>query len=504
MNNNTHSTTDRQAPPPLDPPLVPITSNFSAPAPTARARKAREQIEKLDPWQLRRRTREELHRRHLKWTTRKGVKGCGKARFEPGCTREGTAFEVWTWPEGRARWEEEERAGPYRGVDVLTTELEGGSELEGELKARYAGICPCGARICWLCGSSKLSAAAARLALACELHLDQGGGVYLLTLTQPHQRHHSLSGMLQAQSRVWARLNGGRGGQAWRRRYGGVGYYAGLDITHGERYGWHPHRHVVLFTGRELKEEELEELEAHLYGAWADGLEAEGYSRPYREFCRLEAPRAVEDVARYAAQACGLVLGHGAYALAREAAATVHKSAHAGHRTVGQIFFDACAIEGEGEREARRLRSIELAREVEAHKGRWWSASRDVRELLTLAEEMLDQVDERPPATLRAALPRWVYAVLLAHGWRAAFLELAEAGGEGLDVWRESLYQFWLCCPVSRAPFLSRAGDYWSEERSLPPPRTRRELVADILRGALATAGLPLPLNLEVSDGHPS
>lgn len=63
---------------------------------------------------------------------------------------------------------------------------------------------------------------------------------------------------------------------------GYLGRIANLEITHGEKNGWHPHEHHLWFFKRELTARELERVRSSLFDAWSDACNAVGLPRPLK------------------------------------------------------------------------------------------------------------------------------------------------------------------------------------------------------------------------------
>lgn len=498
-------------PPPLPdrpPELDPIAGNVSKPSVTASALEAAEQFRAVTPWQLRRRFVELAHGAQREWTTRKGIRACGSPLFAPGLKNPGTSLEEWAWCDGKKTWAEEGQGGTYPAVDVqrgiLPPRVRGGPY---EPHARFVGLSSCGSRYCWRCGPKILALRGELLAIASRLHQERGGALLFMTLTQPHDAHHDLVELLRVQAEVWRMLQQGRWALWFRETFGVVGYYNGADLTHGAN-GFHPHRHILWFMRRELQEDEWRKMQCALFELWNAGLEAAGYQGPDWAFCKLEVPRHDRDVARYCASAVGLALRQG-QALPKETAQNVGKHAAAGHRSIGQIWQDACVYLEKPAPEdppelhtdytralAKRDRAIELAQEIERayRRRRSWSASKGVQELLHEAAELLELSDVEYQHAL--SLPRWAYRVMRDSRILSLVLELVERDGAGLRAFDDALYQIWSKSEVSRYSRLAKDGQFFSERRYAPPLETQRCLMVQALRAALVTDERPIPAQL--------
>lgn len=63
---------------------------------------------------------------------------------------------------------------------------------------------------------------------------------------------------------------------------GYLGRIANLEVTYGDKNGWHPHEHHLWFFKRELTARELEKVRTSLFEAWATACEAVGLPRPLK------------------------------------------------------------------------------------------------------------------------------------------------------------------------------------------------------------------------------
>lgn len=66
-----------------------------------------------------------------------------------------------------------------------------------------------------------------------------------------------------------------------------IGRIANLEVTHGERNGWHPHEHHLWFFRRELKAGEVMKLRDRLFDAWSAACVAVGLPAP-RKTVKIE------------------------------------------------------------------------------------------------------------------------------------------------------------------------------------------------------------------------
>jgi len=175
--------------------------------------------------------------------------------------------------------------------------------------------------------------------------LERGGSVLFLTLTFPHDWGMDFGPMRKAVAAAWRAMTSYTAWKKLRDQYE-LEWTKCCEDTHGGN-GWHPHLHALLRVSRDLTEDEVEQLQATIYGMWARQMERRGYRTPAQEHCPLERMKDAEKAAKYIAK-----LG-----LSMEVSSPTTKQARSGHRSPWQI------LENVGER-ARPL-DIALWREWE-------------------------------------------------------------------------------------------------------------------------------------------
>ena len=162
-------------------------------------------------------------------------------------------------------------------------------------------------------------------------HDSAGGGLYLATLTLPHNEGDALKPLRRQVSRAWSNVTRGAPWQRWRARLGIVGTVRALEVTHGPN-GWHPHLHVALYTAAPLADSERLELQTWLAGAWRRYItERTPEGRTYR------APSAEHGVTVQPLRSAQYLAKMG---LAGELTGSETKDGRTGHRTPWQILRD--------------------------------------------------------------------------------------------------------------------------------------------------------------------
>lgn len=161
-------------------------------------------------------------------------------------------------------------AGRDAAGDYGTVSLRVSWPIGHEPRAYFAGLYRCSS--VWECPVCAPRVQRGRAAEAQELnarHDASGGGMYLVTLTVPHDVGDRLKPMRKHVSRTWSRILNGDPWKRWRDRLGFVGYVRALEATHGPN-GWHPHVHVALYTVAPVPARELVRFRTWLRNRWRD------------------------------------------------------------------------------------------------------------------------------------------------------------------------------------------------------------------------------------------
>lgn len=114
-------------------------------------------------------------------------------------------------------------------------------------QAHYANVQRCGSVwTCPVCAAQISQGRRQELQQGMENFQNQGGMVYLLTLTNSHHVGDNLMHLLQGQKKALAYLFGDRKSKEMFKSLGKVGHITATEVTHGAN-GWHPHYHILLF-----------------------------------------------------------------------------------------------------------------------------------------------------------------------------------------------------------------------------------------------------------------
>lgn len=141
--------------------------------------------------------------------------------------------------------------------------------------ARVEGVITCGLGwTCPVCAAAISEARRQEMSLAVSRHCEAGGGVYLLTLTLPHQDNQPLQQLLEQLQDARKKLQNSRKWKDTWEQAGRVGSVAGLECTVGWN-GWHPHVHMLVFADRAGLHEGPPSIEGDLSSRAIDTLKLE-------------------------------------------------------------------------------------------------------------------------------------------------------------------------------------------------------------------------------------
>jgi hypothetical protein len=116
--------------------------------------------------------------------------------------------------------------------------------------AYYAGlmVCGCGA-VCPPCGAKIAEHNCQEIRAALDVWRGREGVPVLLTFTMPHYRSQRLSENVRALVEAYRALTGHRSYRGLTRAAGFQHSIRAVEVTYGERNGFHPHLHILGFFG---------------------------------------------------------------------------------------------------------------------------------------------------------------------------------------------------------------------------------------------------------------
>jgi hypothetical protein len=132
-----------------------------------------------------------------------------------------------------------------------------GVVVDDEGKARYTGLIHCGSIWeCPCCSMTVRAARAAEVTYAVESHGIKRCAMLTLTIRHDFAIGHDLKRVRQALANIWRRTTRGAPWGRFKDRVGLWHSIRAIEVTYGERNGWHPHLHVLLLLRNEIPAEE--------------------------------------------------------------------------------------------------------------------------------------------------------------------------------------------------------------------------------------------------------
>jgi hypothetical protein len=113
---------------------------------------------------------------------------------------------------------------------------------------------------------------------------DQGGFVWLLTLTINHTVKDTLEELVKRFTGAMRKLWAGKWSSSWRSDSGQVGIVRNIEVTWGASNGWHPHCHALLF----VRSDEVSSFESRIKERWQTVAARFGFSVSLKRGATLE------------------------------------------------------------------------------------------------------------------------------------------------------------------------------------------------------------------------
>lgn len=282
----------------------------------------------------------------------------------------------------------------------------------------YKGLQTCGSVwACPVCAAKISERRRVELKAAIDRHLANGGGVYLLTLTNPHHCGDQLAELLEAQAKALSSFNGHRATRKVFDSMECIGQIRALETTHGRlrrvNNGWHPHYHVVLFAASGI---DLEAFQQQLAERWISACTKAGLKAPSLQH--------------------GLKLDPGEFAADYAAKWGLDHEMTKGHikkAKDGESPFDLLrAYLANGDKQAGAL-FHEFAETFKGKRQLYWSAGLKKRfEIGEMSdEELANKQDDKAVLLGTITVDQWRY--ILKKEARSLVLELAEQGWEAVS-----------------------------------------------------------------------
>lgn len=151
--------------------------------------------------------------------------------------------------------------------------------------AGYDNLQYCGS--VWVCPDCSYKISQERkteLAEAMKSCRSKGLQVLMLTLTVPHYAGDDLRDLLKKMSKTKHALWTNRNSRDYlEEQFPLVGHITATEVKYSDHNGFHPHYHILCFTERNFKQEDIDLIQNELYELWAEKCVKNGLSKPSKE-----------------------------------------------------------------------------------------------------------------------------------------------------------------------------------------------------------------------------
>lgn len=144
----------------------------------------------------------------------------------------------------------------------------------------FSGLMMCGSPwTCPVCSSKIGTVREKEIQKAIDSCSEKGLSPLMVTLTFPHSRHDDLSEMVKRFRQALTFFRKTYGYKKLRSFANMKGLIRALEVTWGEKNGWHPHTHEIWFV-RELSAKETSFLSKTVLSSWQDACKKAGFKKP--------------------------------------------------------------------------------------------------------------------------------------------------------------------------------------------------------------------------------
>ena len=299
-------------------------------------------------------------------------------------------------------------------------------------KAHYGGLMTCGS--VWMC-----PICSAKITERRRLELESVNAVelscFMVTLTLQHGRDDSLKTVQSHLSDAWRKMRGGRWYQKFQKEFLIMGSVTGTEVTYGLESGWHPHKHVLIWSRLPFQKLDTDAIRDLISGRFEYILAKMGrYVSPIHG---VDVRKGNDLIREYVAK-----FGHEPKESGWSLAAEITKAPVKVGLRFGDHYtpFQLLDLYLAGSMQAGRL-FREYALTMKGTKQLVWS--RYTREMFGLDDELSDEeiaAMQEQDAVILALLKPEHWRVILKKEKRAALLEVANTGNvEYLRVFLASL-----------------------------------------------------------------
>lgn len=288
-------------------------------------------------------------------------------------------------------------------------------------RAHFGNLQICGSVwTCPPCAAKVGERRKAEVVAASDLHVEAGGGLYMMTYTFAHQREEQCPDLVKRLrvALTWMRKH---------RRYKKLVQYAGfvgliraLEVTHGEANGWHPHVHELWLTTSPLSRAVLRLVQKDLFELWRDACNVAGLGTPNRKagVTCIEAYSGAQYVAKFGRET---TWGTGA---------ELTKSHTKRGRKASRTPFDLLRLSADGDKRAGSL-FIQFADAFFGSRQLYWSPGlKAAFQIAEISDEEAASMQEHDAQVVcMIDKSNWKALLRLPYEARGIVLDLAENGG---------------------------------------------------------------------------
>lgn len=291
-------------------------------------------------------------------------------------------------------------------------------------RCHYSGVQTCGS--VWACPicTAKISERRkleARTAL--DTHLAAGGGLEMVTLTFPHGRLDVLKELMTNLRQSLIVFKRGRDYRKAQEVFEVMGSIRALEVTWGERNGWHPHIHEIWFFAKPLTVGQRRLLTTALYAGWSSACVKSGLPRPNRQ-------RGVH--LQPAKSAADYISKWGVEPRWEAASELTKHHAKKSQDAKGRTPFDLLRDYADGNKRAGALFAnfVEVFSGMRFRQNYWSPGLKAAFGVAELSDEEIKDLQENPSVEIcKMTVFEWRTVLKLPYEARSLLLVLAENGG---------------------------------------------------------------------------
>lgn len=291
--------------------------------------------------------------------------------------------------------------------------------------AQYAGLQTCESP--WVCPPDSARIRHRRalgLSRAVVDWVGAGGGLLFPTLTLAHLRRDPLEATLGHLLTAWRYVVSNGTYKRLCKRLGIAHSVRAVEITYG-RNGWHPHLHLLLFTVRDLTDEEAEEVRSVLFTLWLRYVERHQLRLVSESRAVLVRRAGLDDEGRLEALGKYLAKVQDGYGIAAEVVRGDVKRGRKAARSPFQIAESAAG----GNRECLRLWAEYEQTTHGRHVLEWSKGAKVALGYDEQADDEAAQADDQDLDNLVYDLTPYEWSLVVRYRRRGYLLNAADNGG---------------------------------------------------------------------------